>query len=159
MESIGPHIASQDPKSIKAEKGKAPFDTERMSQAVNYLIGFKPDVSNRVRFMILGLEDLRNKKWEKKNAGPKTKDEIKREVMKEEEENKRDREIFAAQEFQEVNKKARGGGTRQSHESRRSSENKRARLGKAFCASSQTNKGSSTRKNASLSQVFSKFTL
>ena len=55
---------------------------------------FEKKVSNRVRFMILGLVDLNEKKWIKKNAGPKTMEQVKADVMLEEQENQIQRDTY-----------------------------------------------------------------
>lgn len=70
--------------------------TERseLSKYVDYVGKFKANVTSRVKFMIMGLEDLRTKNWQQKDQGPKTKEEIKTEVLKEEAQNKRERETY-----------------------------------------------------------------
>ena len=65
IESVGPYVATKEPEHIK-----------KVDEYVGYLKKFDGKVSNRIRFMILGLLDLSQKKWVKNGDGPKTKDEV-----------------------------------------------------------------------------------
>uniref|UniRef100_A0AC34FLS9 MIF4G domain-containing protein n=1 Tax=Panagrolaimus sp. ES5 TaxID=591445 RepID=A0AC34FLS9_9BILA len=64
MKHVGPYIVQRKE------------DTSKLDGYVTYLDKFKPTVSNRVKFMIIDLAELRDKKWMKKGDGPKTKDEV-----------------------------------------------------------------------------------
>uniref|UniRef100_A0A7E4UZU7 MIF4G domain-containing protein n=1 Tax=Panagrellus redivivus TaxID=6233 RepID=A0A7E4UZU7_PANRE len=83
IESIGPHHSTHP----------APEQLV-INQFVEYLKPFKTVSCNRVRFLILDLEDLASKSFVKKNAGPKTKEEVKQDVQKEEEINRRERDAY-----------------------------------------------------------------
>uniref|UniRef100_A0AC34QT26 MIF4G domain-containing protein n=1 Tax=Panagrolaimus sp. JU765 TaxID=591449 RepID=A0AC34QT26_9BILA len=114
----------------------------------NYIISFKATVSNRVKFMIMDLEDLRHKGWKGKDTGPKTKEAVKADVLKEEAQNKRDRDAYEV-----ASRKSYAGKVTASaaYGGRLSRDNREERKTQAVIASSNT--GSSTRKNTKLSAV------
>uniref|UniRef100_A0A7E4UT35 Helicase C-terminal domain-containing protein n=1 Tax=Panagrellus redivivus TaxID=6233 RepID=A0A7E4UT35_PANRE len=65
-----------------------------INQFVEYLKPFKTVSCNRVRFLILDLEDSASKSFVKKNAGPKMKKEVKQNVQKKKEINDRERDVY-----------------------------------------------------------------
>uniref|UniRef100_A0AC35FU30 MIF4G domain-containing protein n=1 Tax=Panagrolaimus sp. PS1159 TaxID=55785 RepID=A0AC35FU30_9BILA len=77
MKHVGPHLTHRKEEITK------------LNGYVSYLEKFKPLVSNRVKFMIIDLVELRDKKWVKKDDGPKAKNEVVADVVKGAKDNKR----------------------------------------------------------------------
>jgi hypothetical protein len=135
MKYVGPYVAVMN------------LEQNKINDYVTYLDKFKPIVSNRVKFMIIDLMELRDKGWAKKGDGPKTKDEVKMDVMKEEEQNRRERDVY--EQTNDPNRKRGNIIDKQRYQSRPSAD-KKDRLNAAIAASSST--GSSLRKDTSLSK-------
>jgi len=126
-----------------------PNDRSRLDEFVSFVTKFKPKVSNRVRFMILGLEDLRSKGWESKNQGPKTKEEVKADVIKEEAQNKRERDAYEVNTLKKPYTGRPSGPT--PYTGRPSKDNKNDRKAAAVIAASTT--GGSIKKDLKLQSV------
>ncbi|KAE9548041.1 hypothetical protein FO519_008742, partial [Halicephalobus sp. NKZ332] len=127
----------------------SPNDRARLDEFVSFVTKFKPKVSNRVRFMILGLEDLRSKGWEAKSQGPKTKEEVKADVIKEEAQNKRERDAYEVNTLKKPYTGRPSGPT--PYSGRPSKDNKNDRKAAAVIAASTT--GGSIKKDLKLQSV------
>lgn len=137
MKHVGPYIVTRNE------------DTTKLDGYVTYLDKFKGTVSNRVKFMIVDLMELRDKKWVKKGDGPKTKEEVKMDVLKEEEQNKRDRDVYE-QSSADQNRK-RSNVIDKKNYTGRPSVDKKDRVNAAVVASSTS--VSSLKKDTSLLKV------
>nr|CAD2164748.1 unnamed protein product [Meloidogyne enterolobii] len=94
-EQEGPGMRQlQQPKTsaqiISGEKQQEQF---RLDMVVSHLSQLKPKVSNRVRFAIMDLEDLKKNRWVPRGGekGPKTINEVREEVEKEQQVNELER--------------------------------------------------------------------
>ena len=99
--------------------------------------------------MILGLEDLRSKGWEAKSQGPKTKEEVKADVIKEEAQNKRERDAYEVNTLKKPYTGRPSGPT--PYTGRPSKDNKNDRKAAAVIAASTT--GGSIKKDLKLQNV------
>jgi hypothetical protein len=122
-------------------------EVTKLDAYVSYLEKFKPLVSNRVKFMIIDLMELRDKKWVKKDDGPKTKKEVVADVMKEAEDNKRDRDVYEQTAIDQSRKRS-NVINKQAYASRSSIDNKKDRSHAATAA--QNAPVSSLKKDTSL---------
>lgn len=68
-----------------------------IEKIMSHLSGIKSKLTNRVRFMIMNLEDLRRNGWQPKHGkqGPKTMKEVRNEVEQEQLENQAEREAVS----------------------------------------------------------------
>ncbi|KAI1727348.1 hypothetical protein Ddc_04649 [Ditylenchus destructor] len=69
---------------------------QQLQQIFSHLSGIKSKLSNRVRFMIMNLEDLKRKNWVSKhgNQGPKTMDQVRIEAEQEQKDNQAERDAW-----------------------------------------------------------------
>uniref|UniRef100_A0A914Z0Q1 MIF4G domain-containing protein n=1 Tax=Panagrolaimus superbus TaxID=310955 RepID=A0A914Z0Q1_9BILA len=143
-------------------------DTSKLDGYVTYLDKLKSSVSNRVKFMIMDLTDLRDKKWVDKRVGPKTKDEVDMYIQKKLEQNKREQIVIEQdRKRSKDDKKARANAAAADQHRKRSnfidkqrqtyvsrlSVDKKDRLNAAAAAAASASASGSALKNTSLLKI------
>jgi len=86
----------QQQQSAQPPPAQAEAEAEPIEKIFSHLSTLKAKLSNRVRFMIMDLEDLRKNDWKSRrgNAGPKKIEEVRLDVEKEIEENQAERDAY-----------------------------------------------------------------
>lgn len=105
IETIGPTYEKkkqlmQQAQTPTAAAIAAAADQEEdpVEKIFTHLSGIKSKLSNRVRFMIMNLEDLKRKNWVSKhgNQGPKTMDQVRIEAEQEQKDNLAERDAVSS---------------------------------------------------------------
>jgi hypothetical protein len=98
IETVGPLLENRSNPSKKQQGTPAGEKTGGFSveAVMNHLQSVKDNLSSRVRFMIMNLDDLRKAKWQSRRveSGPKTIEEVHKEAKQEEIQNRTEREAY-----------------------------------------------------------------